>query len=263
MVMEMKGIGSTLLRVVRRVIEANHDDTGWIESNGKRFVILTTAITANSTTTSLPAGTIGFTTHATGKSQIFVSDGAHWQLLLRASSVMCGQAYLGAVPAATTTGAITQKSLSGISNGDTASIIAQPKTPRNVKVTITDGNSSISAYSLTIAGKAPDGTTISETFTFADGLTPTGSKIFASITSVTWNSGTGNGASDTLDLGYGSKLGVPVPYGAQGLVITSLLSNGTIEAASATDQTNNSFTPTTAPDGAKLFFVWFGYTFPA
>jgi hypothetical protein len=40
---------------------------------------LTTAITANSTTTSAPVGSIATTTNATGTGKLFVSDGTKWQ----------------------------------------------------------------------------------------------------------------------------------------------------------------------------------------
>ena len=40
---------------------------------------LTTAITANSTTTSAPVGSIGTTSNATGAGKLFVSDGTKWQ----------------------------------------------------------------------------------------------------------------------------------------------------------------------------------------
>lgn len=260
-----KGIGAAFIKGHNRDVLISHDNTGQIKLGygQKGLIVLDTAITANSTTTTSAAGTLGMTTHATGKSQIFVSDGAHWQLLLRASSLLAGMVNLGAVLAPTTTGKITQKDLNGVADGATCAGIVQPDKPRNVKLTITDGNTSILTYSITVAGKAIDGTTISETFTFADGLTPAGSKVFASITSVTINSITGDGAGDTLDMGYGSKLGVPVPYGAQSLVITNLSVDGVADAVSATDQTNNSFTPTTAPNGTKIFAAAFGYAFPA
>lgn len=267
--MEIKGIGGTFVKAVGRLLKIGHDNTGYIDINGKRVFGLTGAVTAGVTSivdTATPgavAGSFGFTTNATGKTKWFVSDGTLWQALLVASSKLAGFAYLGAVAAPTTTGKITQKDLNGAADGATCTGIVQPDVPRNVKLTITDGNTSISAYSITVAGKAPDGTTITETFTFADGLTPTGSKIFASITSWTINSIVGDGSGDTLDVGYGSKIGVPVMYGATGLVITNLQCDGTVEAASATDQTNNSFTSTTAPNGTRIFRVWFGYGFPA
>lgn len=40
---------------------------------------LTTAITANVTTTAAPKGSIGTTTNATGTGKLFVSDGTKWQ----------------------------------------------------------------------------------------------------------------------------------------------------------------------------------------
>lgn len=49
-----------------------------------RFYYLTTAITANSTTTTAPAGSKGFTTNATGRASAFVSDGTKWQFLTNA-----------------------------------------------------------------------------------------------------------------------------------------------------------------------------------
>jgi hypothetical protein len=41
--------------------------------------ILSSAITANSTTTSAPAGSLGLTTNATGIGKLFYSDGTKWQ----------------------------------------------------------------------------------------------------------------------------------------------------------------------------------------
>ena len=40
---------------------------------------LTIAITANTTTTSAPKGSIGTTSNATGAGKLFVSDGTKWQ----------------------------------------------------------------------------------------------------------------------------------------------------------------------------------------
>lgn len=48
-------------------------------TNGVYFVALATAITANTTTTTAPAGSIGITTHATGLGKLFISDGSKWQ----------------------------------------------------------------------------------------------------------------------------------------------------------------------------------------
>ena len=48
-------------------------------SSGAGLYFLTTAVTANSTTTTAPAGSIGVTTNATGVGKLFISDGAKWQ----------------------------------------------------------------------------------------------------------------------------------------------------------------------------------------
>lgn len=50
-------------------------------NSGGLFVSLTTAITANTTTTSYAAGTLAKTTNATGRASLFVSDGSKWQFL--------------------------------------------------------------------------------------------------------------------------------------------------------------------------------------
>lgn len=57
--------------------------------NGKKVWFLTTAITANTTlddavATTVAAGDYAVTSHATGLSSIFVSDGTKWQFLTNA-----------------------------------------------------------------------------------------------------------------------------------------------------------------------------------
>jgi hypothetical protein len=49
-------------------------------ANGVRVYPLTTPVTANVTTTAAPAGSIGITSHATGRGTPFYSDGAKWQV---------------------------------------------------------------------------------------------------------------------------------------------------------------------------------------
>ena len=51
----------------------------YVEIGAVRFYGFSTAITANVTTTSAPAGSIGRTTHATGRGKAFYSDGTKWQ----------------------------------------------------------------------------------------------------------------------------------------------------------------------------------------
>jgi hypothetical protein len=60
---EVKKVGGTVLKF-----------PGGIEFHG-----LNTAITATSTTTTAPAGSLAITSNATGVGKLFVSDGTVWQ----------------------------------------------------------------------------------------------------------------------------------------------------------------------------------------
>lgn len=54
--------------------------SGAVASNANAGVyILSTAITANTTTTTAPAGSLGITTNATGLGKLFYSDGSKWK----------------------------------------------------------------------------------------------------------------------------------------------------------------------------------------
>lgn len=54
--------------------------SGLIAGNANGGVyFLSTAITANSTLTSAPAGSLGLTSNATGRGKLFVADGTKWQ----------------------------------------------------------------------------------------------------------------------------------------------------------------------------------------
>lgn len=48
-------------------------------TTGAGLYFLDIAVTANTTTTTAPAGSIGVTTNATGLGEMFISDGAKWQ----------------------------------------------------------------------------------------------------------------------------------------------------------------------------------------
>lgn len=272
----MRGLNGRLLHFVGTILTFVLQSGDYVSFGGKRIYFFTTAITANVTETDAPAGSIGVTTNSTGRSSIFVSDASKWQAHLAVTALepgvtvaaltvtgqKSGYAYIQNVAAASTTGGADQLDLNAVAEPSTMANIVQPDVPRNVVVNFTDANASIDAFSFTVAGTAQDGSAVSETFLFAGGLDQVGSKIFAKITSFTLTSINGNGAGDTLDVGYGVKFGVPLPAGSTSLSIVKLVSNGTEEAASATDTTNNSFTATTAPDGSKDYEVWYEYIDP-
>ena len=80
-----------------------------------------------------------------------------------------------------------------------------PDVARNVRITITDADYSITAFTLTVAGKDYRGTAQTEVFYWAGGLIQEGEKLFTSITSVTNTTMTGNSTADTLDVGFGKR----------------------------------------------------------
>jgi len=90
----------------------------------------------------------------------------------------------------------------------TCTLAAQPDVPRNITITITDGDTSITAFEITVLGVDAKGGVESEVFVFAGGLVQVGNVAFSRITSVTVNSIVGAGVGDVLDVGIGSKLGL-------------------------------------------------------
>lgn len=57
-------------------------------ANGQRLYQFTTAITAGTTATTAPSGSLGVTSNETGVGQVFVSDGSYWQDLTGQESVV-------------------------------------------------------------------------------------------------------------------------------------------------------------------------------
>jgi hypothetical protein len=65
--------------VVASTIETTGDEVAANLNAG--VYILSTAITANTTTTSAPVGSLGITTNATGRGKLFYADGTKWQFM--------------------------------------------------------------------------------------------------------------------------------------------------------------------------------------
>lgn len=70
--------GGTALAVKKDAVSS------FIEFGAWKLYSLTTAITANVTTTTAAAGALAKTSHATGAGSIFISDAAKWQFLTNA-----------------------------------------------------------------------------------------------------------------------------------------------------------------------------------
>lgn len=105
-----------------RVEVVSQDGTQHLFANGLSIVALTTAITANVTTTSTPSGTIGITNNATGVGSIFISDGVHWQGSLQAAPVFTTASADGAVTAKAGTVFVTKAGVAALTLADPVTV---------------------------------------------------------------------------------------------------------------------------------------------
>jgi hypothetical protein len=72
--------GTTTLGAVSASSITSSATTGAVVANATAgLYFLTTAITANVTTTTAPVGSLATTTNATGTGKLFISDGSKWQ----------------------------------------------------------------------------------------------------------------------------------------------------------------------------------------
>lgn len=85
----------------------------------------------------------------------------------------------------------------------TYTVAGAPNVPRNVVLTITDADTSIDAFSVTVNGTDIQDKSVSETFVFADGLVQSGTQTFKTITTVVATVH-GEGAGDTILLDTGA-----------------------------------------------------------
>ncbi len=104
----------------------------------------------------------------------------------------------------------------------TLTIAAQNDVPRNLTATLTDANDSVTAGILTAVGVDPLGRAISEVLIdLTVAKTGTGTKIFATVTSliITATAGTPAGGTDMLVVGCGNVIGTPFDLGVTAEVI--------------------------------------------
>lgn len=117
--------------------------------------------------------------------------------------------------------AATQLALNGVVDGTPMVGLIQPKGSRKLRITITDANISINAFSITIVGLDRFGAALTQTFLFAGGLVQTSAAYYASITSITVDSIVAESAGDTLDADWMDALPllIPVKEGDYGVAL--------------------------------------------
>ena len=93
----------------------------------------------------------------------------------------------------------------------TLTIAAQPDTPRNITIELTDADDSVTGL-ITVTGKDCDGDVVEETMApdgEGGGKTLTGTKMFAQITSVVISNTAGATTDDEVVVGVGNKIALP------------------------------------------------------
>ena len=136
----------------------------------------------------------------------FVDPQTDTLYFLRSTAMSAYREILTNPDAASPSGKATQFDLDA--TGALAGIV-QPDYPRNVQLTITDGNASLTALQVTVTGTLATGeTSQTEVCTETAAGTHTLSKAFAHIDSITVDSQTGGEAADKLDVGYGTLFGL-------------------------------------------------------
>lgn len=164
-------------------------------------------------------------------------------------------AFLGAPVVAATDTIVTDVLIA-----DGAQIIAaQPDVPRNLTITVTDGDTSISAGDVTIIGEDISGNEVRETLDFTTALTLTGTKIFATVTSVTVANLVGNAAGDNIKVGIGNVIGLPTDI-QSAAAVHGVYFAGAREASPTVAfgaSTSGVDVSASTYDGSKLLYVFY------
>lgn len=140
-------------------------------------------------------------------------------------------------------------------------VAAQPDVPRNITVTVTAGDTADTMGTVVVVGTNYFNEAITETITPVAGSTVAGTKAFKTIVSVTgtgWVIDGSEGTNDTITVGVGAVLGLPIEIAAAancrlGVVGTALVTptttGGDVEA-STVDLSSGTY------DGSKAAFAF-------
>lgn len=147
-----------------------------------------------------------------------------------------------------------------------SSFSAQPDVARNIVITPGGTTANVGAGTAVVSGTNVFGKSISENFTIsaAQSSASTGSKAFKTVTSVVFPATTG--ASVTISVGTGSKLGMPRCLNHAGEYVFSEFAGaydstrGTM-AVNATAVESNTFIPNSSLDGSSNVDVFYVQNF--
>jgi hypothetical protein len=132
--------------------------------------------------------------------------------------------------------------------------------PRKLQVRITDANSSISAGTVTLLGRAIDGTAVTQVIQLTGGTrTVVTDAVYASLTTATVAALAGNGVGDNVGIGVGAELGLPIPAGATSVAVFKTCVDSANEVVAGVDATARAVAPTTAANAVHDYDFWFSY----
>jgi hypothetical protein len=118
-----------------------------------------------------------------------------------------------AIPAASVDAlVVAYEPSNGAQQDKTVDIVAQPTYPRNITLTVTDANASMTYGEIELEGLDILGRSLSETINIAPvggSATYAGAKCFARVTSILSLFFNVTGGADTVSLGYGNILALP------------------------------------------------------
>lgn len=169
-------------------------------------------------------------------------------------------------PAAASATALLSGAAANNGTATTLSPSAQPDVPRNVTITPAGTTANVGAGSAVVSGTNIYGKAITESISIssAQSTASTGSKAFASVSSVVFPATTGSGV--TVSVGTGSKLGLLRCLNNAGDLAWSEFggafetTRGTM-AASATAVESNTFTANGSVDGAHNVDLYYAQNF--
>jgi hypothetical protein len=146
-----------------------------------------------------------------------------------------------------------------------AAIATRLEVPRNVVITVTDANASITAGNISVSGLNASGYPIREVFTITSGagtVTFTGNEAFSEVSAVTcWGFVGCTNVDDNIKVGIGNKIGLPMGKDCQLIDVFKVHHDAAAEAVlvSGINRTYGTYTGTNAAGADHNMEIWYTY----
>ena len=139
-----------------------------------------------------------------------------------------------------------------------ATLAAQPDCPRNLTFVLTDANDSVTA-TVVILGVDAVGRVVREDIQITLGVNKawTGTKIFATVTSITVSALSGEAGGDAWVVGIGNVIGTPIDLGVASEVVHAFVDGARVtpDAVAVGESTSGIDANGATYDGAKIMYA--------